>query len=91
MSIIDSLRTPKLFDIALFDVFGTYIGAYLVWLIVHKYNAHLTNGWLWTFLIFIVLVIIGIFVHIAIGQKTKLNYYLGLSEDPRPIVNKSQN
>lgn len=84
MSIIDTLRKPKLFDIALFDVIGTYIGAYLSWLLIHKYNPEFTNGWIWTFLIFIILVIIGIFLHIITGTKTKLNYYMGLSENPRP-------
>ena len=84
MSLIESLRTPKLFDIALFDVVGTYAAAYLTWLILHHYHKELTNGWIWSFLIFIVFVIIGIFLHIMTGTKTKLNYYMGLSEDPRP-------
>jgi hypothetical protein len=84
MNIIDTLRKPKLLDIALFDVTGTYIGAYLLWLLINNYNSQFTNGWIWTFLIFIILVIIGIFLHIITGTKTKLNYYMGLSDDPRP-------
>jgi hypothetical protein len=84
MNIIDTLRKPKLLDIALFDVTGTYIGAYLLWLLINHHNSKFTNGWIWTFLIFIILVIIGIFLHIITGTKTKLNYYMGLSDDPRP-------
>lgn len=72
MGIISTLREPKVFGIAVFDLGGTLLAAYglaiyfggdpLVWMIGS--------------------ILLGIGVHFAMGVPTMLNYYLGISEAP---------
>ena len=66
------MRQPKLFDIALFDLLGTVaISVY----ISDQYNYPRHKG--------IMLGIGGgIVTHKLLGIDTKLNYYVGLSNDP---------
>lgn len=72
MGIIDSLRAPKLFNIALFDVVGTLIGAYAL--------AEYMNADPYQYMFFAI--VAGIVAHKLFGINTQLNYYLGLSDKP---------
>mgnify|MGYP003510060714 CR=1 FL=1 len=72
MDILKLLRTPKLFQIAIFDVSATLLIAYLIAIRFHgnviKYM--------------IASIFLGIIVHWSLGINTMLNYYLGLSAKP---------
>ncbi len=71
---MDTLRKPKVFDIAVFDVLATAGGAYIIGRAMHiNFLAS-----------FIILLIAGAIMHWTFGIKTKGNYYLGIGEDPRP-------
>ncbi len=73
MSIIESLRGPKLFGFVLFDWISTIIGALL-----------LANYLKYDFLIvLIVLLVISIYLHWYFDTPTLTNYYLGISKNPR--------
>lgn len=79
---INELRRYRIAEIALFDVIGTFIGAY----ITKQYfeiDISLT-------ILFILFIILGIIVHKVIGTDTQLNYYLGISDKPKrdtPSIN----
>ena len=72
MSIISTLRKPKIFGIAIFDLGGTLLAAYglslyfggdpLIWMVGA--------------------IFLGIGVHYMVGVNTMLNYYIGLSDKP---------
>lgn len=72
--LLQKLRKPKLFDIALFDLIGTLLGAFLA----HRYFDMKQS----LVAVMFAFVIIGIAVHVLLGVPTMLNYYLGLSEKP---------
>jgi hypothetical protein len=73
MNMLKKIREPKLFDIALFDLLGT---AAVSAFISDQYKYPRYKG--------ILLGIgSGIIVHQLLGVDTKLNYYVGLSNDPR--------
>jgi hypothetical protein len=74
MSLIKTLRQPKLFDMAIFDFSATFLAAYLV----HKYLKIECSLWS----VFAGFVGVGVLVHILTETPTMLNYYLGLSEKP---------
>jgi hypothetical protein len=73
--VLETLRKPKLFDIALFDLLATLLVAYLI----HHYAK--IKCPLWSVLVGSIL--LGIVVHVMIGTPTMLNYYLGLSAKPK--------
>lgn len=78
MSIINILRTPRLFGVALFDFITAFIGV-MVLLYVHdsKREPHYYYAWAT-----ILTLPIGVLSHLASNTPTTLNYYLGLSERP---------
>lgn len=66
---INTLRKPKIFGMAIFDIVATYYAAYLV---AKKYNMCPKK----TFLAFVAL---GVIVHKQMNIPTMLNYYLGIN------------
>lgn len=79
---IATLRSYRIYGIALFDVIASVIGMLIIMYFVHDHyypELPLTN-----FMITgIVLTIpIGIAFHLLFGVNTTLNYYLGLSNKP---------
>lgn len=72
MDIINTLRKPKLYNIAIFDLGGTLIGAYVL--------ADYMDGNPYEYMA--MAIIAGIIVHKLLGINTALNYYLGLSPPP---------
>lgn len=81
----DSYRTApfRLGGIALFDVFLTLIGAF----ILRPLHPNKEDPFVVLY-IFIILILLAIPIHYAIGQNTQFNHYLGLSR-PR-FDNKKQ-
>lgn len=69
MSVIDTLREPRLFGFVLFDWVSTIVGAACI-AYYFKINFALT---------LIVLLILSIFLHVLFGINTKTNGYLGLN------------
>lgn len=79
----DKLRKYRVGGIAMVDVVGTAVGAVIA--------ARLARGHfdvMSTIIAFIILMVIAIIAHVAIGQPTKLNHMLGLSKS-RGIVDYS--
>lgn len=66
------IRSFRIFQIAVFDVFTAWIGLYLLFAFFQFKNPSL-----WTF---IFLFPIGILSHYLFGVKTKLNEYLGINK-----------
>ena len=73
MTIIETLRKPKIFKMAVFDLSGVAFIALMI-SIYYNYNFLLT---------FIVLMTIGVFTHFIFDIPTQLNYYIGLNEKVR--------
>jgi hypothetical protein len=70
------LRSLRLFEIAVFDVLGVALAAYI-------FNKMCPNtsrtGWFWLLFSF------GIVVHKILGVDTMLGYYLGINGVPRRV------
>lgn len=81
MQLIQTLRKPKIFGMAIFDwvmtLLGSYLLTYLIYNYYHKY--HFTTLYV---IVTIKLVILGIFLHWLLGVKTMLGYYLGINSKP---------
>lgn len=78
MSIINILRTPRLFGIALFDFISAFIGI-IGLLYLHDSTREPHYYYAWATLLTLP---IGVLSHIVSNTPTMLNYYLGLSERP---------
>lgn len=78
--IIKTLRTPRLFDMALFDWFGVLLGVYyLSNYIQSKYPDIKRNNIDLIVLVFMIL--LGVIIHKLFNIDTKFGYYLGLNKD----------
>lgn len=77
-----TLRSYRIFGIALFDLILSIIGTILIMLLF--WRIHYRTLPVLNFVIAgaLLAIPIGIFSHVLIGQNTKLNYVLGLSEKP---------
>ncbi len=82
MNIIDYLRTPRLFDIAIFDFFVVFVIIYFISDSINNKYKEINRNKL-DFILILISLIIGIIVHKIFNINTKLNYYLGISDDPR--------
>ena len=67
---LSSIRTYRIFGMAIFDWIATMLGALLISRVIGTCFAGT----------FIVLIIVAIIVHAAIGIPTMLNVYLGLAK-----------
>ena len=76
-SLIKKLRKPKIAGMAAFDWVATAVGAGIL-AGGMKVCCRAPIGVLFA-LMFVILVILGILIHYAIGTPTMLNYYLGLN------------
>ena len=82
--IICKLREPKILGMAIFDWIMTFIGIYLITIIVKYYYKNMNFYKLYLHL-GIVTIIIGIILHKILGIDTMLGYYLGLNIKPKRI------
>lgn len=74
---METLRRPRIFGLALFDLSLTAIAAVgITKLYTKKCN------FIDVLMAFMILWIIGIIMHIIFNQKTMSSYYLGVSENP---------
>jgi hypothetical protein len=80
MTIIDKLRKPRIFGLAIFDWVFSLLGLFLIGKFLIKLNG--IREWI-IFTIFWIL--LGIVVHMVMKIPTMLNYYLGLSEKPKNV------
>lgn len=74
MSIIKTLRVPKVAGVAVFDVAGTFAISCLIC----KFTS-IDNKILGSFAIFIILIIIAVVIHWALNIPTMLNHYIGIN------------
>lgn len=79
---IQSLRSHRIFGIALFDVISSMIGMIVLFIIFRQ--IHFKNLSVYPFIVAGILLAIpfGIIIHIMFGTDTTLNYLLGLSNKP---------
>lgn len=82
-SVITSLRGPRVFGLAIFDITMASLGMVIIFLIARSY--WYPRHSLWPFIIIALLVMfpIAIFTHVLFGINTELNYKLGLSDNPK--------
>ena len=79
---IQTLRSWRLWNIALFDLIVGLVGTVILMLILWKVHFSKLH-WLNFVIAGILLTIpLGIFFHILFGVNTQLNYRLGLSDKP---------
>jgi len=79
MNIIEQLRKPKIFKMALFDWIMTILITYYI---SYKYNNNKYDNII--FIKFLLMMILfAISIHYIFNIDTKLNYYLGISNDPK--------
>ncbi len=72
-SVINTLRKPKFFGMAIFDLSGTF----LIAVVIAKFFT-------WSIAkTFVVLMVIAVFTHFIFDVPTQLNYYIGLNEKVR--------
>jgi len=83
-TIIELLRTPKLFDMAIFDwvsilIFIYFLNNYLMTIdIVKKSNINRNKL---DFFMLIYMIFLGVYIHKKFNIDTKFGYYLGLNND----------
>ena len=77
-STIDKLRQPKIFNMSIFDWVLTFIAAYIISEIFDKELSK----------VFFFLILLGIVVHVVVGQPTMLNAYLGLADKDQVLKNR---
>jgi len=79
MNIIEKLRKPKILDMALFD--------WIISILVTLYISYKINNNKYDNIIFIkslfIMIILAITIHYIFNIDTKLNYYLGISNNPK--------
>lgn len=76
MTLIDTLRGPKILDMSIFDWVTSITGAILLG---NYAGIKGLEKWIGFILLWIVF---GIVVHYVAGVKTMLGYYVGLNEKP---------
>ena len=80
--LIQRLRRPRLFGIAMFDLFSSMLGTMLIF--VWRRQRSFKKLPLTPFIIYglYLAIPLGIFFHVVFGTNTTLNYNLGLSYKP---------
>ena len=90
MITIQQLRKPKFFNMAIFDLSSTFIGAFLVHLVLWMYplemkdkNKRTIQQYLISLLlIFIMFLGIGVIFHRIFGIQSALSAYIGFNDMP---------
>jgi hypothetical protein len=82
-TLIQKLRTPRFFNMAILDWILTLLGAYILVLFLRRYTYFKSQKFYkLLFYITIGLVILAIFLHWLFGINTVLGYYLSLNKMP---------
>jgi hypothetical protein len=81
MSLLQYLRSFRIFEIALFDLIASIIGLYYI---LRFIQPNQSNEFYWSWVAVLVLPL-SVISHLLTDTPTMLNYYLGLS--PPPIRN----
>jgi hypothetical protein len=79
-SIIEILRTPKIFDMALFDWFFVLLFIYYLSNYVQKLYPNTKRNTI-DFIVLIIIVSLGVITHKYFNIDTKFGYYLNLNKD----------
>lgn len=77
MDLIDRARAIKVLDMSVFDIAATAAVSYLV--------STYAGGF---FIVFILMIILGITVHYTLGVPTRLNSYIGLTTKEAVYANR---
>ncbi len=88
-TLIENLRTPRIFGMAIFDLLFTYFGAYILAFFLFKTLRYFNliksknrNFRALTFWTFVALVVYSTYLHDKLGISTMLGYYLELNDYP---------
>lgn len=89
-TLIDKLRKPKFFNMAIFDLTATFIGAFIVHILLWIYPLDMKEKekrtsiqyFLSLLLIFIMFLGLGVIFHRIFGIKSALSAYLGFNDMP---------
>ena len=73
--ILQKLRSVRICSIAIFDLVVAFLGMGLIGIFI-------TDNRFYLLMILALTIPLGILVHYALGIPTRLNYLLGLSDDP---------
>ena len=79
MSLIEKLRKPKIFDMAMFDWIMTILFTIFI---SYKYNNDKYDNIIF-FKIFFIVILLAVSIHYIFNIDTKFNYYLGLNDQPK--------
>lgn len=90
MTFISTLRRPKIFNMALFDLIMTFIGAFITHLLLWLYPLNMKDKEKRTplqyiislMLIFICFIGIGVIMHRIFNIQSALSAYLGFNDMP---------
>ena len=89
-TLIDKLRKPKFFNMTIFDLIATFIGAFIVHILLWIYPLDMKEKekrtsiqyFLSLLLIFIMFLGLGVIFHRIFGIKSALSAYLGFNDMP---------
>lgn len=80
---INSLRSHRIFGIAIFDLVSSMLGLIIIFLIAKHYHFQTLDSWRFIIAGILLAIPLGIIFHIIFGTNTQLNYILGLSGPPK--------
>ncbi len=83
-TLIQQLRTPRIFNMAILDWVMTLFGAYILTHFLSRYFKN-ENFYRLLFNVTFGLTVLAIFLHWLFGVNTVLGYYLGLNEMPKIV------
>ena len=82
---IKSLRSHKIFGLAVFDLTASLIGMIALFLIAWRWHFPELMWWRFILAAIVLTIPFGIVFHIIFGTNTQLNYVLGLSYKPAKV------
>lgn len=81
-SVLEKLRKPKIFGLALFDLIFGIIGTVILFLILRRIHFSTLDRKNFIIAAILLTIPLGIFTHVLFGTDTTLNSRLGLSYKP---------
>ena len=80
---IQSLRSHKIFGLAIFDLVTAVVGMIILFLIAWRVHYPKLDWWKFVLVAIVVTIPFGIVFHVLFGVNTQLNYTLGISNTPK--------
>ena len=80
---IEDLRSNKIFGLSIFDLSISFIAIIILFMLSWRVHFKKLDWWKFLIAAIIVTIPISITFHVLFGVNTKLNYKLGLSNNPK--------